>query len=55
MHSCAGISEKISVNIEYISVNIEDISVKYQRYIGKISEISEIYRRYFENIDRAYL
>ena len=35
---------------------------KYQRYIGKISElylgkiseISEIYRQYFKNIDRAF-
>ena len=60
--ACAGISRKILVNIGDISVNIEDISVnigdilvKYHRCIGKILEISEIYRQYFENIDRAYL
>ena len=34
--------------------NIGDILVKYRRYIGKISEISEIYHRYFQKIDRAF-
>ena len=58
-HACAGISrnflvniEDISVNIGDISVNIGDILVKYHRCIGKILEI---YRQYFENIDRTYL
>ena len=42
--ACAGIFGKVSVNIGDISVNTIDISVKYQRYTGVISEISEIYQ-----------